>query len=73
MLWESYWKLKTTSASQSAATKVVGAAVATKQLQLRTPEEVLCEFRPLIAGVLGIGGDEIIASARFVEDLVSDD
>ncbi len=32
-------------------------------------DDVLCELRPLIAEVLGVNGDEIVASARFIEDL----
>lgn len=50
-------------------TKVVSVTFATKQLQLRTADDILCELRPLIAEVLGVNGDEIVASARFIEDL----
>jgi len=49
--------------------KLVGATVATKNLQLRTADNVLNELRPLIVDVLGVGADEVVPAARFVEDL----
>jgi len=49
--------------------KIVGVTAATKQLQLRTTDDILCELRPLIADVLGIDSDEVVADASFVEDL----
>lgn len=49
--------------------KIVGVTAATKQLQLRSADEVLEELRPLIVNVLGVEDDEVVCSARFVEDL----
>ena len=49
--------------------KVVGVTSATKQLQLRSADEILCELRPLIVDVLGVDGDEVVPNARFIEDL----
>ena len=49
--------------------KLVGVTFATKQLQLRTADDILSELRPLIVGVLGVDRDEVVADARFVEDL----
>ncbi len=51
------------------AAKIVGVTTATKRLQLRSVEDVLVELRPLIVKVLGVNGDEVVAGARFVEDL----
>ncbi|QDS95120.1 acyl carrier protein [Roseimaritima multifibrata] len=50
-------------------TKIVSVTSATKQLQLRTADDVLCELRPLIVDVLGVDIDEVVPDARFVEDL----
>ena len=50
-------------------TRLVGATVATKNLQLRTADDVLNELRPLIVDVLGVDADEVVPAARFVEDL----
>ena len=49
--------------------KLVGVTSATKQLQLRTADDILCELRPLIVDVLGVDGEEVVPDARFVEDL----
>lgn len=51
------------------AVKIVGAASATKQLQLRSRDDVLKELRPLIASILQVEHDRIVSSARLVEDL----
>lgn len=49
--------------------KLVGVTFATKQLQLRTADDILSELRPLIVDVLGVDSNEVVADARFVEDL----
>lgn len=49
--------------------KLVGVTSATKQLQLRTADSILAELRPLIVDALGVEADEVVPSARFVEDL----
>ncbi len=50
------------------AAKIVGVTAATKQLHLRSADDILAELRPLIVNVLGVDGDEVVSSARFVED-----
>ena len=54
------------------ALKIASVTVATKNLHLRTSDEVLRELRPLMADQLGVEPDEIVADARFVEDLGMD-
>jgi acyl carrier protein len=49
--------------------KLVGVTFATKQLQLRTADDILCELRPLIVDVLGVDGEKVVPDARFVEEL----
>lgn len=51
------------------AAKIAGVTTATKQLQLRSADDILAELRPLIVNALGVNGDEVVSSARFVEDL----
>jgi hypothetical protein len=51
------------------AAKIVGVTTATKQLQLRTADDILAELRPLIVNALGVNGDEVVSGARLVEDL----
>ena len=48
---------------------LVGVTFATKQLQLRTADDILCELRPLIVDVLGVDGEKVVPDARFVEEL----
>ncbi|MAJ46223.1 MAG: acyl carrier protein [Planctomycetaceae bacterium] len=49
--------------------KLVGVTFATKQLQLRTADDILYELRPLIVDVLGVDGEKVVPDARFVEEL----
>ncbi len=48
---------------------LVGTRAATKQLNLRTEDEILTELRPLIASTLGVKPAEVVFNARFIEDL----
>ena len=49
--------------------KIVGTSIATKNLHLRTHDDVFNELRPIIVETLGVDGDEVQLSARFHEDL----
>ena len=49
--------------------KIVGTTTATKQLNLRTFDDVFAELRPIIVETLGVEKGEVVLSARFIEDL----
>ena len=49
--------------------KIVGTSMATKNLHLRTQEEVFNELRSIIVEALGVDLHEVKLSARFIEDL----
>ncbi len=49
-------------------TKIVGVTSATKQLQLRTADDVLCELRPLIVDVVRRGQPLLIAPETLARD-----
>ncbi|CAD72909.1 MAG TPA: acyl carrier protein [Rhodopirellula baltica] len=51
------------------ARRMAGISVATKQLHLRTDEEILHELRPIVAATLGTDGSKITRTTRFIEDL----
>lgn len=49
--------------------KIIGTTMATKQLNLRTIEDVFDELRPIIVETLGVDISEVVLTARFIEDL----
>lgn len=49
--------------------KMAGVTVATKQLHLRSVDEILDELRPIVVETLGVDPSEVVLTARFVEDL----
>jgi acyl carrier protein len=51
------------------AVKIVGATMATKYLHLRSIDDIFVELRPIIVETLGVDQDEMVLSARFIEDL----
>lgn len=51
------------------AKKIVGLTFATADLDLPDDTAILSELRPIVVGILGVDADEIVPSARFVEDL----
>lgn len=53
----------------SVAVKIIGTTMATKQLNLRTIDDVFDELRPIIVEILGVDESEVILTARFIEDL----
>ncbi len=51
------------------ARRMAGVSVATKQLHLRTNQEILDELRPIVMVTLGADGSKITPRTRFIEDL----
>jgi acyl carrier protein len=49
--------------------RIVGVTVATKQLHLRSPDEILDELKPIVAYQLNVQPAQIVPDARFIEDL----
>jgi len=49
--------------------KIVGRKVATTDLNLPDDSAILDELKPIVVGILGVDADEVVLSARFVEDL----
>lgn len=49
--------------------RIAGVTVATKQLHLRSFDEILDELKPIVAETLGVDASEVVPAARFIEDL----
>ncbi|MFO0820329.1 MAG: hypothetical protein U1A77_20450 [Pirellulales bacterium] len=49
--------------------RIAGVTVATKQLHLRSLEEILNEVKPIVVDALGVDASEVVPTARFIEDL----
>lgn len=49
--------------------RIVGTTAATKQLSLRSFDDVFLELRPIIAETIGVEKGEVVLTARFIEDL----
>lgn len=51
------------------AKRLAGLHVANHRLEMQTFEEVLEEVRPIVAEALGVAQSQVVAEARFVQDL----
>jgi len=49
--------------------RMSGVTVATKQLHLRSRDEILDELIPIVVETLGVDPSEVVPTARFIEDL----
>ena len=49
--------------------RIAGVTVATKQLHLRSLDEILDELKPIVADTLGVDASDVVSTARFIEDL----
>lgn len=56
----------------SVAKRIAGSRVATERLHLRTFDAILADLRPIVVDALGVDENEVVAEARFVEDLGCD-
>lgn len=52
--------------------RISGVTVATKQLHLRSLDEILDELKPIVVDTLGVDASEVVPTARFIEDLGMD-
>lgn len=56
----------------SVARRIAGSRVATERLHLRTFDAILEDLRPIVVDALGVDENEVVAEARFVEELGCD-